>query len=334
MKKFIKLLLVLLSGCAFWWNRPSQIFAAETSDSFSVGTVFSEHQTDKSDSFYDIRWTPGATDTFGLRITNSADHEKTFTIKMGKARTNAAGSINYTDSLPETEAQKYKLADLVTIAHEVVVPAGSSQTVNGTVAFPNENYHGILIGGLNVAEEKAPEKKSSTVIRNVISYTIPLVLRGDSDTRPAAEIRFDGLEVKQLAAESYSVNTKVYSVQPTLLTGAKFKATIVNADGKTIDSQESQIDITPETKFDYPVELKGNYPAGEYKAIVEVTHDTRHWNYQKKFMIDAVQAKKIDALKPQENFFQKYLVVLLWAGILMIVLIVSWLFRRKRKKME
>lgn len=332
MKKIMMLCVALMGVFILYQLGSPRVSADEVKDSFGVGTVFSEHQTDKADSFYDIRWTPGVSDTFGLRITNHADHEKTFLIQLGKARTNSTGSINYTDNLPETEALKYKLVDLVTIAREVTVPAESSQTVNGTVHFANEDYNGILIGGLNISEKRDTAEKSKAAIQNVISYTIPLVLRGNIDSRPDPEVKFDGLDVKQLTAESYSVNTKVDNVQPTLLKGAKFKAAIENAAGKVIDTQDSQIDITPETKFDYPVELKGNYPAGEYKALVEITQDTHQWNYEKKFTIDVAQAKKLAAIQPKENFFKKYQLELIAAGILLAILIVILLFRWKRSQ--
>lgn len=219
-------------------SKTSVTFAETTAGGFSVGTVFSEHQTDKSNVFFDIRWTPGATDTFGVRITNSSDQDQAYIIKTGKARTTATGTIDYANGNKEVEAKKYKFASLLKIAQEGQVPAHASAVVQGTVAFPNEAYNGILLGGINVSEKKVAGAENSATVSNVISYTVPLVLRGNNDVRPPAKVDFQVLAVKRLSATAYAVNTKIINVEPTLLNDATFTAEVKNAAGKVVTTQK------------------------------------------------------------------------------------------------
>lgn len=279
--------------------KTSVILADTTAGSFSVGTVFSEHQTDKSNVFFDIRWTPGATDTFGVRITNSSDQDQAYIIKTGKARTTATGTIDYANGNKEVEAKKYKFASLLKIAQEVQVPAHASAVVQGTVAFPNEAYNGILLGGINVSEKKVAGAENSATVSNVISYTVPLVLRGNNDVRPPAKVDFQVMAVKRLSATAYAVNTKIINVEPTLLNDATFTAEVKNAAGKVVTTQKDSIDITPETEFEYPIQLRGDYPAGKYDVSVKLAHGKDTWTSEKQITINQVQAKRIETIKPK-----------------------------------
>lgn len=298
---------------------------------FSIGTIFSEHQTDKSDSFYDILWTPTHTDTFGIRITNNTNNDQTYTIKTGKAKTTSTGSINYTNTNEETEAEKYKISDMLKIPNEFKVPANSSRVVNGTITFPSDaEYNGILIGGINVSEKIDDKDSTSGTITNKVSYTTPLVIRGNVDKRPNPEIKFKGVSVKQLTANNYSLNTKIYNVKTNLLNDSTFSATIKDAKGKIIDTQKNSLDITPETIFEYPIKLSGDYPSGKYTVDLKINHENRQWTYSNNFIIGSEQASAIKKVKPNKDRNLKIILFIVFIFFI-LMLFIFFVFRKKFK---
>lgn len=69
--------------------------------SYSVTPIFSEHQTDGADSYFDIKWPPASKESFGIKITNNTKKTKQFEIEVNKARTNRNGIVDYSDRTPE-----------------------------------------------------------------------------------------------------------------------------------------------------------------------------------------------------------------------------------------
>jgi Bacterial protein of unknown function (DUF916)./Protein of unknown function C-terminal (DUF3324). len=336
LKKIIKIGSVFLGGLLFILLNLTVSFAEENDANFSVGTILSEHQTDKSNSFYDIKWSPDQIETFGLRVTNNTDKEETYTIKIGKARTTTTGSINYTDTVKEYEAKKYKISDMLKIQTEVKVPANSSQTVKGTITFPSDTeYNGILIGGINVAPKKISTTNKNSPITNTISYTIPLVLRGNIDKRPIPSIKFESLTIKQLTSKNYSILVKIHNVEPTLLNGAEFKTTIKDSNDKIIDVQEDTVDITPETKFEYPIKLGRDYLSGEYSVSIVIMHKNNRWKYEHNFKITKEQAIDSKMIKPKSNISKILNNVVFWITIFILVIFSIYfllIIRTYRKK--
>lgn len=265
---------------------------AETTSGYSVSPIFSEHQTTGIENFFDIRWTPLATENFSLRVTNNTDTEQVYDIQINKARTNKNGIIDYSDVTPEDHATLYKLTEMVQLPNEVTVAPNSSQEVAGTLVFPEKDFNGILMAGIHVSEKKEENNQSS--VSNTVAYNIPFVVRGNIDERPAPSLELSELNVNKFSSDTYSVDVTLDNVGVNLLKEVQFTAEIRDEKGQLITTQKSKLDITPETSFIYPIKLTSDLKEGNYSMSLYVQHnDENKWNFTKKFELSSEEAKEI-----------------------------------------
>lgn len=325
----IKIVLLVMISIVFY---TINVEAAEDSG-YSVSPVLSEHQSQGVTSFFDIKWKPKQSDVFGIKITNNSNKEQTYKIELNKARTNKNGMIDYSNNQKEESRAQYKVTEMVEIASEVTVKANSDQTIKGTVTFGSENFNGILMGGVHVSEKV--EKQQTSGVSNNVSYNIPFIIRGNIDKRPTPKIELTKVMIEKLSTEQYSVNTTLTNSGPNLLKEVKFQATIEDSNGKVIDRQESEIDITPDTTFIYPVKLMAKYKAGNYVVKLKLTHGKDNkWIFSKKITLSANDITNIQEIKSTEtNNINGYII----GGSILILAAVSlfiWINKRKKHKKD
>lgn len=319
MKKIVQTLLIvfILSITA------SKTTFATTSDnsSYSVSPIYSEHQTEGVENFFDIRWSPALTDTFYLRITNNSDEDKAYGIEVNKARTNKNGIVDYSDNTPENSASLYKITEMVQVPKEVIILANSSQEVQGTILFPKDSFNGILMAGIHVSEKNKIDAKAT--ISNTVAYNIPLVIRGDNDERPKPEITLNKLTIQNIDGLSVGLSNKGSN----LLKEVKFEAKIKDKNGKILKTQKSTIDITPETEFIYPINLDSINKQEAMTLSLKLSHGNKdEWQYTKK-----IPKQKKD-LKVQSTSINKEGKHFLWYAIGLSATILVVIYRYKKRK--
>ncbi|MBZ5979349.1 DUF916 domain-containing protein [Leuconostoc gelidum subsp. aenigmaticum] len=325
--------------CIFWGifllccSLTVQTVSADKTGTFSVSPILSDHQTKGIDTFYDIRWTPGKSDTIGVTISNKTDKEQSYEIAVNKARTNKNGIIDYSDGISESKSILYKFSDLLKLPMEVVVPAQSSKSVTGTINFPDNSYNGILMAGIHISEKNVINDKS--MVSNKVAYNLPLIIRGNSDKRSKAEMALTELLVKQYSSKTYSLNIHLNNKKATFLKNSKFKSVITNSRGKQVTSKISYINVTPETTFEYPIELSKKYPAGKYNLKLVITHGKKdHWTFNKTFKINDDQAKSMNTLR-RIGKTAWWIYGLICFGIIGITgLIILFVINRRKKKVD
>lgn len=332
MKKIRLLQLACLSLLALFGVGVQSVLA-DSQASFSISPIISEHQTNGVTGFYDITWTPGQRDEFGVVITNHTDKAQTYIITLNKGQTNKNGIIDYEQSRTDQSKYQYDVTKLAYLPKEVTIAANSSETVKGSIVFPKDDYNGILLSGLEVSEKTSSgaSKKNSSV-SNVVIYNIPFILRGNIAKRPRADLKFIDLTVSQYSSDRYAANFKLENVNANLLKNVQVVSTILNKSGKIIETKKSEITITPETVFDYPIVLEKSYPAGKYVVKLVVTHgDSDKWTFNKSFAVTKAQYKQIKQLKKigKTQLWKKFG---LTAVIVFLMTFVWWLSRKKRKE--
>ena len=325
-------MLAILIGSTICLALPANAETQETSG-YSVSPVFSIHQSKGIENFFDIRWTPKATDEFGLRITNNSDENQTYKIQVNKARTNKNGIIDYSDASPEDNQTKYKLTEMIKIPKEISVEAKSSQEVRGTLTFNNEDFNGILMAGIHVAQKQAENSKST--VSNTVAYNTPFVVRGNQDKRPVPKIELKEASLEKFASDLYTLDTKLTNQGPNLLKEVQVEAEIEDAQGEIINTQKSLLDITPETTFLYPIKLPKKIKPGTYQLHLNLEHSKENkWHFSKTFTISKEEVKKIQAVakKPQGN--KGIYLLLLMLLVLIILLLTTLLVLKKKPKVK
>lgn len=295
---------------------------------YSVSVVTSAHQTAGIDSFFDIRWTPGMTEQFGVLITNKGSKDQTYDIEVNKARTNRNGIIDYSDRTKELQATQYKLTDMIKLPKEVTVKAGTSENIAGSIAFPAVSFNGILMAGIHVVEKQ--DKDKGATVSNTVAYNLPFAVRGDIDKRPKAVLSLEKLSIENYSSTQSSLAVSLSNEAQTLLKSSDFKAEIKDKNGKVIKTASSKIDLTPETQFVYPITLPAGIKAGKYELNLTVTHAEDHWTFKKSFTITGKQAKAIHQRAQVKSPWWVYCLVV--ASILGVVLLLILILMKKKKK--
>lgn len=323
MKKIIILLFLFILGIS---GNSTKAEVNESSEgTYSVSSVSSEHQTKGIDDFYDIRWTPSFTEHFGVFITNHTDKAQTYELQVNKARTNKNGIIDYSNSKAESKTASYRLTQMIQLPKEVTVPAGQSQTVEGTLTFPKNSFNGILMAGIHVLEKTS--NSSSSTVSNTVSYNLPFVVRGDNDVRPQAKLALDKVSLDSFSSTQSSLDVQLSNKKATFLKESNFQAEIKNKKGEVIIKQSSKINITPETQFKYPVKLPLNLTAGEYQLILNVKHAKDHWEFKQTFHISKEEIKTIHertGIKDYSWIIYCIILFILFIGLLLIKLNCKW----------
>lgn len=323
MKKLISVLCIFLSICSV-----SIITrAADSEKGYSVAPVFSEHQTPGIENFFDIKWTPSSVEKFSIVIKNNTNEDHTYKIEVNKARTNKHGMVDYSDNSKENDNVTYKLTNMIEIPKSVEVKANDKVVLDGSIKIPDVDFNGILMAGIHISEFNVKDKDS--IVSNSVAYNIPFVLRGNNDNRPNPILTFDDVNVEKFSSEEYRLDSVLSNKGPNLMKDVKFISEIKDKNNNVIDTQNYEIDITPETTFVYPIKLPSNIKKGDYTLHLSVDHgDKDKWDFQKKFSITDNDVKKIkDVSSSKRNKLTKYIYIV----VILLIIIVCFLFYWKNK---
>lgn len=303
---------------------------AETSSkntaTYSVAPVLSEHQTNNITSFYDIRWTPNGQEKIGISITNHKSTAQTYVLQVNKAVTNDNGMVDYSNPnlISDTETLKFNFP------HEVTVAPNTTSTVYSNFSFPNQDYNGIKIFGVYVSEKS--EDKASQGVSNVVSYALPLVIRGNIDQRPEAKVTFKAASLLKQNL-NYQIKVPVSNEKEVYLKNSKVKVEVLNSNHQVLDQLNEKIDVTPTTSFNLLVPLTKKYNNGTYTVKVTISHDKKSWNNESQIKITKKQSTKIKATLPKNK--QTFPIVSVLMGIILVLSLglvyVIWQLHSKRK---
>ncbi|MGY3748744.1 DUF916 domain-containing protein [Vagococcus acidifermentans] len=302
------------------------IHNAESEGGYAVSPIFSEHQKEGVLEFFDIRWTPGGTDTFGIRIVNKSENDQTYIVSLNKARTNSNGVIDYSTPADKSTAETGAIHQFVTIPEEIVVAANSSEVVEGTVSFPDEDFNGLVMGGVNISEKKIDNAGKG--VTNIVSYTFPIVLRGNIDERPEPVITLEKLSIEPVTSDSHALHIALNNHGPNLLKDVAVTVNLSDQNGQVKESRESSLDMTPATEFIYPVELTGKLAEGDYYVTVKLVHSSgQEWTFDDTLTISGKQAKELAKSTPGNGLPLQYFI-----PIAVIGLLAGWFLLKKNRR--
>ncbi len=336
-KRLIKMILIATSLIFCIFAGYSARAADKNIGTFSVSPVVSAHQSADVSAFFDIRWTPNGSDRIGVTIVNRSKEEKTYEIEVNKARTNSNGVIDYSDTNQEKKtAAQPTITSLVSFPKEVKIAANDSQTVYAQINFTNDDFNGIKMAGIQVKEKTAASKNKNGV-QNVVAYVLPIVIRGNIDQRPTANVVFGKIKLVKDNFHTYQLELPVTNENENLLKDTKISMTVKNKTGKTIEKQEKTITVTPETSFSYVTKLAKTYDSGTYTVAATFTQQGKTWETKQRITISEDQVKKINqtnAKKSSENQFYKLIILIVSVvlGIIIVAGIALIIYTKSKKK--
>lgn len=336
--------MLLLVGGVLFGAPQSLVEAAELN--FSVKAILPENQIDKKQNYFDLRVKPGEKQTIEVEVTNSGDEEIEVDMYLAAASTNIKGVISYPDPKSEDfkydDTLKYPLPEIAKMPESVKVPAKSSVKVPIELSVPEEEFKGMIVGGIQFMkkedESDSEEQGGGMGVRNKFMYRIGLKLTEEDDA-VETDMKLLGVHAGQVSYRNV-IYANLQNTEPAVMEDLSVEAKVYPKGSKNLLYQQKTSDMrmAPNSNFEFPISI-GNkaFKAGKYTLhLVATAADDKRWEFTKDFEITSDEAKKYNEESAVELEYEPNL--WLWIGIgigvvlLLIILIVVFVVVAKKRK--
>ncbi len=319
--------------------------AAKTTQSneigFSVAAKLPKNQLHAKNSFFDLKMTPGKTQTLKTVIYNVTNRDIKVKTAIHTAYTNSNGVIEYVTPTKEFDASlDYQMSQLTKIngAKTVTVPANGSKVVTATVKMPTTKVNGVILGGWyfkRVDQKVTGTVKGSMNISNQYSYVIGLKYTEGTVPQP-------NLKLAKVTAGMRNYHRGIFpelrNTAAVIIPNLTMKTTITSQNsGKVVKSaKKANVQMAPNSTFDYPMLLgKTELQAGNYHLHMVVKNTDHRWVFDRDFKISNADAKKYNRQSVDNSGINVIWFVVLGAlGMFVLMLLGLWLFFWLRKRRQ
>lgn len=305
---------------------------------FSVSAIIPENQVDKNQTYFDLRMKPKQKQTVEVVLRNDTKKDVTIEVLINRAVTNNNGIIDYSQKNHKADSSlKYNIEDLVTSEKEITIPAQSSKKLPIHIEMPNEEFNGILLGGIHFQEkEKQKQTKKNVQIENKFAYVVGIVLSmNDKEVKPSLQLN----KIKPAQVNYRNVITaNLQNTEPTMLKPLSIDAKIYKENGDKVlyKTKQENMRMSPNSNFNFAIPLNNKeMKKGTYRLELEATDGNQKWKWDKNFTIDGDVAK--DFNKQAVGLQKDYTIWYIIGGILLVLLLlvlVYWLGRRSKKQLS
>jgi len=281
--------------------------AGASAAGYTLTPILPENQDPGSRGYYDLWVTPGQRQEITLRVNNVGDKEIEVVVDVFTATTNLNGIVDYTAPGFSDETLKYNLSEIITLDNEAVnIPVDESRDIVLTLAMPDEDFEGILLGAIRTAREPTQaEIDASGMIVERFSNVIPIKIR-QTETEIAPDFLM-GSVTTELVNRRASIVAEVRNPKPRLVTGVAASASIIPKDSDTpiFEMSNIKVDFAPNSIFPFTMVDREGYGlrAGNYIAKIELEHEGTAWQFEEEFEILPEEADTINtgAVNQQQN---------------------------------
>lgn len=312
----------------------SNAYAEDNQTTYFVKPVTAENQSKDITDYFDIQLMANKQQKIYLEIHNNTDEKMTFSTTMENAITNDHGVIEYQHQIEEyDESLKYKLTDLVKVEKTIDVEGNSARKAEMTITMPDEEFDGIILGGIRVSEEIKENQKQSG-ISNIFSYVIPIKLR-QNDIAIPNKLNFNGITIGQQNTKN-AIKAKLQNPQPSILRDLTLEAKIYKKKDDSIYLETQEVmKLAPNSSFNYSISLGDKkIKAGEYRLELTASAEDFNETWKEDFEITGSVAKELNSEIVFKKKINKETYLLVIAFVLSILTIGYLLYRQKKLKKE
>lgn len=317
----------------------SAMAQAVTSSDFTVRANIPDNQIDKSKTYFDLLMESGQSQTLSVDVINSGTEEIIVDVALRAASTNRNGLIEYQVEVDPDETLKVPFDTIANTIDQVKVAPGSTQKVDVTVTMPDDQFDGVILGGIIFTKRENNGTASGVSINNQFSYVIGVKL-SETDKEILPDFRIKSIE-PTLINYRKAISVNIHNSVPLIIKGANVTANIYrkNETAPLFSINKNGIDMAPNSIFPLPVEWGGeNMDPGEYRLKLKLTYEGKIWEWDQDFTIDSEKVSEInkDALdKPiKVNWWTTWW----WIPVLIIVVLLllwfAFMLGRKRRNDE
>jgi len=258
---------------------------------FLVTAVLPENQINQDNTYFDLKMEPSQEQIVEVQIWNLTDEEIQIKPQIHSATTNMNGVVEYgaNDTEPD-DTLPYPMEEIITCDNLVAVPANGTEKLKLHIQMPEEQYKGILAGGITFElvgrdETEAKGAEERLAIQNVYSYVIGIVLTEDTnEVKPELVINsvfYDKTEDTVWVNLQNIEAAYVYDLEITArITRKGTTGTLYQASGEDMR-------MAPNSNFNFPISLDGKLlNDGEFTLYITARSAEEEWIWEKDFTID------------------------------------------------
>lgn len=311
-------------------------FANENPVGYSVSAVLPENQINPRVSYFDLRVEPGKQQELQIEIHNHEPEELTVRLAVHNASTNSNGLVVYEEGEIDPSLT-IPLTDLLKIdEEEVTVAAGRTKTVTAQLTVPQEEFEGIVLGGLHF--EKAPEEDEETTgvqIDNRYAYVIGVQL-SETDEPVEPEIVLGDVQPGLVNYRTAVVASLRYTA-PVLVSDLSLSAKVFDEDGEMVNEKEqTDIRMAPNSKMDVNIDwVNRPLDPGTYQLEMTAMVGNQKWDWTEEFTIERAQARDInrDAVELEGENTPSWMSVGI-VGLAAVVIVLLFYIRRLKLRVS
>lgn len=276
------------------------INATENNINFGVAAIIPENQVDKSKSYFDLMMKPGDVQEITIKIFNSNKERKTFDINLVYATTSNSGLIDYTvdDISKKDESLDISLTEIASnYPKEVQIDANSEYDLKITLTMPEEEFDGVVLGGVNISQRLEDDPKQEIMINNQYSYVIGIILRENnnkiSPNLHLKDVKPDMLNYRRVISANIQ-NSEATLIKDLELAGKVFDNNS-NSNVPVLEFNKENFSVAPNSNFNFIMHW-GNedFVPGNYRLSLKATSENHHWEWDEEFTIDAKKSEEIN----------------------------------------
>lgn len=276
-------------------------------------------------------------------VYNSSNEDITVEVANNPAITNSNGLIVYDGLLEDEELHEsmmHPFSEISSIESPTVeVAAGEQESVIVTVQAPDEDFDGVILGGLYFSLEPAEaEDEESVMIQNRYSYALAVQITEEGNDN-AIEPNIEMLEVNPgVINYRTGLQTEFVNTAP-MIVGLEIEGSVYEAgeEEPLYTRTEEDFMVAPNSKFKFPVMYDNQrLEPGDYVFRANASNGEETWEFEKEFEVteeiaDEANEEAVELAEEEDNSLLMYLVIGLGLLVAILIIVVLYLLLKRKK---
>lgn len=334
--KRIKLLLI--SVFVLFNLIPTTVYANEEVP-YSLRAIPSENQVDELNTYFDLAVEKNKTENLQVEVFNNSDKKIIVEVSANTGATNSNGLLIYDGSIDEfDDSLKHNFTDMTDVLTPTLeIEPHDSKTAEISVAMPDEDFEGTILGGIRfLLKDDSEEKGEGVQIKNNYAYEIAVVLNDKNNDKDLKE----KIELNDVRAGLISGRTGLHvnfsNKSPILMTGTQIKGAVYKkgSDEPLYERQEDNFSIAPNALFNYPISFENQkLQVGDYVFKGTIKTKDNEFKFEKDFIITKDEAEEANEEAVELEKTDWKIFALIGSAIVILGLLIALIFMMlKRKK--
>jgi hypothetical protein len=262
---------------------------ASSGASFSVQPKIPDIQKNNL-GYFDLELASKQDQVIQVEVFNDSEEQLEIVVEINTATTSDIGNITYHPTSNLDNSIVHNIEDLITSEDKtLILPPKESKIVSFNITMPEEEFEGILLGGLRFT--LADEDKEVVGIENRFAYTVGVVLSNSSKELPV-NLNLLDITAGQLNYRNHILVNLQNNISR-IIDQMDIQAEVYPRGEKNIlyKSESSGLRMAPNSNFNYGISTNETaFRPGEYTLKLVATADGEEFEWTQDFEISGDQA--------------------------------------------